>query len=157
MNNDHCEICALDDTEDVIFETDYWRTYLSWSQDRIGRCLTASKQHRRSVLELTEDEWRDWSDVLHRLHPALYKTFGATHINLSCLMNGAFKDDVPQPHVHWWSIPRYDHNIKFDGETFHDENYPSMICAHTESREKLGEPIRRDIITAIRGNLDLAA
>jgi ATP adenylyltransferase len=151
--NDHCDICALHSDKDLILETDYWRVYLSWNQDRLGRCLIVCKEHKRSLIELSPDELSDWTQILHRLHPALYQAFKPTHINVACLMNGAFKDDSPQPHVHWWSIPRYDREVTFEGEMFKDSNYPAIVCDHEGHEKKVNDDMRERIIQTIQEKL----
>lgn len=127
--DDACDLCALaEDRENLILETASWRTFLSHNQDRLGRCLTVAKEHRRAIIELTVEELTDWQEHLHLLHPALYKAFGPTHINVTCLMNGAFEHAPPHPHVHWWSIPRYDRPVTVEDTVFTDHAYPNQTA-----------------------------
>lgn len=154
---DSCDLCALSaDSTDFILETPFWRTFLAVNQDRLGRCLTAVKEHRRAIIELTAEELTDWQAHLHVLHPALYKAFGPTHINLTCLMNGAFEHSPPDPHVHFYSIPRYDRPVEICGVTFADASYPkqtseTMDLWEVERMIALG--VRQEITRRIRGEL----
>ena len=150
---DSCELCALSaDSSDLITESAHWRTFLSYNQDRLGRCLTVLKNHKRSLLELTDEEVRDWLELLHKLHPAIYKAFGPTHINITCLMNGAFQEPVPHPHVHFWSIPRYDREVEVGGVVFTDSFYPTQTpetMDMLESERELSEEVKKEIVNKI--------
>ncbi len=152
---DSCELCAL--SGDFVTESAHWRTHLSTNQDRLGRCLTVLKTHKRSLLEVTDEEMRDFLDLLHTLHPALYNAFGPTHINLTCLMNGAFEETVPHPHVHFWSIPRYDRPVTVGDVTFTDSFYPTQTPETLDKPEKernVSQEVRMAIIARIKSECE---
>jgi diadenosine tetraphosphate (Ap4A) HIT family hydrolase len=77
------------------------------------------------VAEIKPDEMLDWLDIVATLEVALRRAFGATMFNWSCFMNHAYRESSPNPHIHWWIVPRYDRPVSRCGLTFEDANFGS--------------------------------
>jgi len=121
-----CHICEISEQKDdpyLIFETDFWRVLLSYNQRYLGRCYIFSKRHFGSISDITEEENADFFRVVKKIENAIKKTFGATMFNWSCLMNDFYKEEIPDPHVHWHMKPRYKNKILFDGKIFEDKEF----------------------------------
>jgi diadenosine tetraphosphate (Ap4A) HIT family hydrolase len=54
---------------------------------------------------------------------ALRRAFNATMFNLSCYMNLSYQESPPDPHIHWWIVPRYDHPVSIAAMTFEDPRF----------------------------------
>ncbi len=99
---------------------------------------------------LTADQWNDFSQVVKQLESACKKAFGATMFNWTCLMNHAYRNDPPNPHVHWHVRPRYNKPVTFAGELFEDKAFGSHYERGTE--RKVSEGVIDEIVKAIQGN-----
>ena len=51
--------------------------------------------------------------------------------NWTCLMNNAYQEPSPNPHVHWHFRPRYKHAVNINGVEFNDSEF-----GHHYSRER---------------------
>jgi len=138
-------------TKDYIFESEFWRIYLNEEQSFLGRCVVVAKRHTISLPELTTQEWYDLKEVIKKLEASTTKAFGARMHNWSCLMNDAYQENSPNPHVHWHLRPRYDKTIDFSGKVFDDPDFGHHYSR--DRREKADEATRQEIITAIKQNL----
>lgn len=133
-----CHICPI--KEYPIFETKYWKVFLSWDQNYLGRCLISSKRHVESLSKLTDEEMVDFHRVTEKLETGLKKAFPFTLFNWGCLMNHAFKEKPYNPHVHWHMKPRHDEPITFDGQTWVDTDFGRHYIAKSSNilpKEKL--------------------
>ena len=125
-NKIKCEYCSkgerkgLRNLHDFVCETKYWEVYLSYNQCYLGRCIIALKRHSENLSDLNKKEWEDFAKLIRRMESALKKAFDATMFNWTCLMNSAYKSKKPNPHVHWYFGPRYNHEVKFAGAIFKD-------------------------------------
>ncbi len=123
-----CPICLWSpDNDDYLFinMTQYWRICLAPNQSLIGRCVIHLKRHAGDLADLTQDEWQDFLNVVRRVESALRSAFNATMFNWSCYMNHAYRESHPDPHVHWWAVPRYAQAVRFGGRTFEDPHFGS--------------------------------
>jgi len=146
-----CEIIDRKDDSDLIFETDFWGIILSFNQRYLGRCYIFSKRHFGSLSEMTEEENEDFLKVVKKIESAIRKTFGATLFNWGCLMNNFYKQEIPNPHMHWHVKPRYRNSVSFNGKVFEDKEF-----AHHYSRDDKvveSEEMRVAIVKEIRKNL----
>ena len=119
-----CEICPIIEThnggEDVqVLQTEYWRAVLDADQRTLGKMFVTLLEHKESISELSDDEWRDLHEIMKRLEDSVKRAFGPSHFNWQCLMNNAVVTDEPT-HVHWHFHPRYKAPVEFDGEIFYD-------------------------------------
>jgi diadenosine tetraphosphate (Ap4A) HIT family hydrolase len=84
------------------------------------------RRHAESNGDLTESEVLQFRHVASALEFAWQSAFGTTVFNWSCLMNLAFRANPPDPHVHWWLVPRGDQVVDFAGVGFeHPESVQS--------------------------------
>ena len=123
-----CDICAwIPEPPNFTFvhETALWRVVLPLNQCLLGRCVVSLKRHCGDLADLTPEELLDWLKVVNTVEMALRAAFGATMFNWSCYMNFAYREASPEPHVHWWAVPRYNHAVTLDGWTFEDPDFGS--------------------------------
>ena len=109
----------------VIYETKHWKVIIHEDQQYLGRCIiSAQDRNHPNLTSLTDEEWLDFShNVVQPLENAIKKAFGAELFNWSCLMNLAYQNTPPDPHVHWHVKPRYRNPVEFAGITFEDEAF----------------------------------
>lgn len=120
-----------DKSKNFIFETKHWEVYLNPDQYYLGRAVVVSKRDVDSMSGLNDDEWLDFAKLVKKFELALKKAFGATMFNWSCLMNNAYKNNPPDPHVHWHVRPRYKKPVKFEGLKFEDKEFGHHYARHT--------------------------
>src|SRR4051794_9157183 len=110
MSNANCPICAWSPENieyPLVFETPFWRIVLAPNQALPGRCIVHLKRHCGDLADLTREALLEWLTVVQTLENALQSAFGATLFNWSCYMNHAYREETPNPHIHWWAVPRY--------------------------------------------------
>lgn len=123
-----CGVCAWTPANPdhlFLFETVFWRVVLAPNQALLGRCIVHLKRHAGDLADLTPDELLEWLSVVGTLENALRDAFGATMFNWSCYMNLTYRDEHPNPHIHWWAVPRYAHPVTLDEFTFEDPHFGS--------------------------------
>ncbi|HBL52368.1 MAG TPA: hypothetical protein DDZ05_04075 [Candidatus Blackburnbacteria bacterium] len=81
--------------------------FLHNEQSYLGRCVVVLKTHKPTLLDVEETEWENLRGVIAKLAHAVEKGLGATMCNWACLMNDAYQEEIPAPHVHWHLRPRY--------------------------------------------------
>lgn len=147
-----CEICeVLKEDNLVIYETNLWRVSLSPLQTYLGRSYITLKRHCPDLAELTTDEWNEFIEIVKGYEEALRKSFSPSVFNWFCQMNNAFRNDPPDPHVHWHLRPRYGEKKEFVGQTFEDLEFGGP---HSGEREKSSPPeILQQITDHIKSNL----
>jgi diadenosine tetraphosphate (Ap4A) HIT family hydrolase len=121
-----CDICAWTPEPPnftFVYETALWRVVLPLNQCLLGLCVVSLKRHCGDLAELRPDELLDWLKVVNKLEPALRTAFGATMFNWSCYMNHAYRNSSPDPHIHWWAVPRYNHPVTLGSLTFEDPDF----------------------------------
>lgn len=120
-----CEFCELVefDNEYYVGETKYWKIYLANDQNYPGRCIIPLKAHRNNLSELTPEEFCDMHTVVGILERISRAVFGATNFNWTCLMNGGYATEPPNPHVHLHFIPRYKHPFATRDGDFIDKTF----------------------------------
>jgi diadenosine tetraphosphate (Ap4A) HIT family hydrolase len=121
-----CEICSAS-REDLAYvligESEFWTIKLAPNQSLLGRCVVAAKRHVGDLADLTAEEIIDFLEVVRRLESALRRSFAPTMFNWSCYMNVAYRTSPPDPHVHWWLVPRYQQEVEIQGVTFEDPHF----------------------------------
>jgi diadenosine tetraphosphate (Ap4A) HIT family hydrolase len=120
-----CETCEiLKAPDNVLLETEYWLLILAQDQAYLGRSYVTLRSHKQSLSELSSEEWLDFAALAKRLEQGYEKVFGSGRpFNWACMMNNAFKEPQPVPHVHWHVRPRHKHPITINGITFEDPEY----------------------------------
>jgi len=137
----------------LLFETNYWQIYLSSDQKYFGRTLVLLKRDCGHLSALTEEEQKDFFEIVKKIEHLFTQTFGATMFNWTCLMNNAYKSDPPTPHVHWHVRPRYKNPIVFNGQTYTDPNFASHYLRGEENVEEVSEEMLNNIVEELKRNL----
>jgi len=120
----NCDICEFVQSQQrSILETDRWLVVLGDNQAYLGRAFLQLKEHKPSLSTLDETDWQEFQSIVRRLEPAYKAAFGAEPINWSCLMNGAYRSEPANPHVHWHIYPRYKNAPSIDGVEFPDVRF----------------------------------
>ena len=147
-----CEYCQISGGYgDIIHQTDYWMVFLAPSQRYLGTCVVALKRHCKNLSELKEQEWTDFAVIVNKLENALDKSFKPDLYNWSCFKNATFRDQNPNPEVHWHFIPRYKEEIEFADTIFEDPDFghiPQPI------EKKVSNGIMKEIMAKIKANLN---
>ncbi|MBN1876296.1 MAG: hypothetical protein JXA33_18875 [Anaerolineae bacterium] len=109
------------------------------------------KRHCGDVADTTPDELLEWLTVVKIIESALRTAFGATLFNWSCYMNHSYRENPSDPHIHWWAVPRYNHQVEIDDWVFEDPQFGNpydhyrWIKAPTEIHHQIAEKIRQAI------------
>ena len=121
-----CPICSWSPDDPkylLLYETKYWRVVLALNQSLIGRSVFHLKRHCGDLADLTPDELLEWLTLVKTFEYALQRAFDATMFNWSCYMNLAYREIPPEPHVHWWAVPRYNNPVQIDSWVFEDPQF----------------------------------
>lgn len=150
----NCDICpfvaeqTIDDPA-VVLQTDRWNAVLDRNQIYLGKGFVTLREHKSSLSELDETDWRELHEVIRSMEHAITQAFGADVCNWECLMNNAVKAGQ-STHVHWHLYPRYVGGTHFAGEDFPDPKWPR----HLESGEHhVSEELFGKIVFAVREHL----
>jgi diadenosine tetraphosphate (Ap4A) HIT family hydrolase len=135
---------------DFIFNTNHWIVFLAPQQSNIGTCVVALNREAEDLSSLTSEEWTEFGDLVGKLEFAVRKCFGVTMYNWGSLMNASYLETPPNPHVHWHFIPRYNHEVKFDGLIFEDPYFGTM---RPRPFRAISNEIRKNIIDIIKSNI----
>jgi diadenosine tetraphosphate (Ap4A) HIT family hydrolase len=125
-NNMVCPICSWSPDNPnypLLYETKYWRVVLAPNQSLLGRCVLHLKRHCGDVADTKPEELLEWLTIVKNLEGALRTAFDATMFNWSCYMNHSYRENQPDPHIHWWAVPRYSHPIQVEHWTFDDPQF----------------------------------
>jgi diadenosine tetraphosphate (Ap4A) HIT family hydrolase len=151
-----CPICAWSPENHeyrFVFETEFWRIVLPPNQSLVGRCVIHLKRHSGDLADLTRDEILEWLTVVQKLENALKLAFGAAMFNWSCYMNLAYREEHPNPHIHWWAVPRYSQPVTIDDVTFEDPHFGNpydhyrWLDVTKEMHQKIVEQIQQALTT----------
>jgi diadenosine tetraphosphate (Ap4A) HIT family hydrolase len=153
-NNIDCPICSWSPDNpnySFVYESNLWRVVLAPNQWLVGRCVVHLKRHSGDLADLTQEELIEWLTVVRTLEAALRSAFGAALFNWSCYMNHAYREPVPNPHIHWWAVPRYDHQVTIGDRVFEDPDFGNPYDHYRwlevpgEIRQQIVERIQREI------------
>jgi len=153
--NEKCILCTESkDYKATIFFTKHWKVTLWRNQAYLGRTLITSQRHFSTYEEMTDEEAKEYKEILRLFLPALKKTFGTTHFNVAYLMNQAYKpENKEEPHFHWHIIPRYEGKRTFADEVFQDPDFGNSF--DFQRKQYMDEEFQEKAIQAIRENLDI--
>lgn len=121
----NCAFCNVTemDKQWLLYENEHWSVYFADRQDYVGRCIVVARFHRESLSELTTEEWLSLKKIIVATENLLKNEMNATMFNWSCLMNDAYKTEVPHPHVHFHVRPRYKTPISIDNVQIVDTEF----------------------------------
>lgn len=151
MEKIKCEYCHVPGFYgNLIYETEYWTIFLAPSQRYLGTCVVVLKRHCKDLIELKNEEWADFTEIVRKLEYVLKKIFNPTLFNWSCFKNSAYRKNPPNPEIHWHLMPRYMHAAKFEGLKFEDPDFgyipqPIERKVPTEIIEKIVEEIKSNL------------
>ncbi len=150
-----CEVCPIVQAPQSkqgrldIIEGDFWIANLrADDQSLLGTTYVTLRDHKESLADLTRDEDDEFRDIRNKLIRAQTRAFGAEVVNVSCLMNNTFQDELPVPHVHYHFKPRYSHPITFEGRTFTDEQFGHYLTE--KNRQPVSNNFGRHIVRALQ-------
>lgn len=121
------------------------------NQCLVGRCIVCLKRHCGDIAEITSEELLDWWHITGRVENALRKAFHATMFNWSCYMNLSYRGEQPDPHIHWWAVPRYNHSVLVDAIKFEDPDFGNPYD-HARYLE-VPKEVRKGIVEQIQKGL----
>ena len=148
---DNCYSCQNTDENNLIFKTKYWKVFLHEEQSYLGRSVVVLKRHSPNLSDLSAGEWNDLHELIKKTESLFQKTFGSRLLNWTCLMNDAYQNNPPNPHVHWHIRPRYAHEVIFSGKTFEDPDFGHHY--NRDRKEKVSLETQQLIIKKIKENL----
>jgi diadenosine tetraphosphate (Ap4A) HIT family hydrolase len=139
-----------------VFETKHWLVVLAEEQTYLGYGIVVLKRRPCGDLaDVTEDELLDFLKLVKRFEAALRSAFDATMFNWSCLMNNAYQEADPKPHVHWHVKPRYNHKVEFGGEVFEDPNFGHHYVLLEDLDREVSDEMQDKIVVKIQEHLPL--
>lgn len=142
----------LKNPKHVILRTDNWVLTLGTNQYYLGRAFLSVLKHRPSLESLSNEEWTDFIGIVKKIEKVYKKAFGADLVNWSCLMNNAYQNNPPDPHVHWHVVPRYSQVKNFAGDTFTDGRY-GHSSRDNEYIKEVSAKIMEEITQQLRSEL----
>ncbi|MCI0551310.1 MAG: HIT family protein [Anaerolineae bacterium] len=152
----NCSICLwTPDNPDYLLlsEEKYWRICLAPNQSLLGRCVIHLKRHTGDLANLTSDELLEFLDVVKKVETSTKLAFGTTMFNWSCYMNHSYRESPPNPHIHWWAVPRYDCKVEFGGLVFEDPLFGNpydhyrVMNTPKELRLEIAEKIKNHLLS----------
>ncbi len=150
----NCPICSWSsDNLDylLLLETGYWRICLAPNQSLLGRCVIHLKRHAGDLADLTEEELLEFLSVIQKVEISVKSAFGTTMFNWSCYMNHSYRESPPDPHIHWWAVPRYDHTVNFCNTAFEDPHFGNPYDHYRVMNTS--KELRLEIAKEIKGHL----
>ena len=119
-----------------LIEGEHWvATLRQQDQEYLGTAFVTLRRHAESLDALTSLEDAEFIQIRNSLIRAQMRAFGGEVVNVSCLMNEAFQQSDPSPHVHYHFKPRYRQPVAVDGEVFEDRQFGHYI------RQKTPHPV----------------
>lgn len=97
--------------------------FLAPSQRYLGTCVVALKRQAQNLSDVTDEEWKDFIEILKKMEYSVKNAFNPTLFNWSCFKNKAYRDDEPSPEIHWHFHPRYQVKVEFEGVEFEDPDF----------------------------------
>lgn len=149
MDCEYCKELEKYGFGDFILKTKYWIIFLAPQQSNIGTCVVALNRPEKDLAGLTKEEWLEFGDLVGKLELSMKKCFDVTMFNWGSLMNASYLEQPPDPHVHWHFIPRYDHDVIFEGILFEDPYFGTM---KPRPFRPIPDELRGKLIAFIRTN-----
>jgi len=138
-----------------VLESEFWEAFVMPDQRYLGRLVVVLKQdppgnRTEHLRHVSPWAWAELLWVVDVLERALAKAFEATMFNWSCLMNDAYQDNEPQPHVHWHFRPRYSHPVEFADRTWEDPNFGHHYLRELDQKMFVDPAVQELIAEQIR-------
>ena len=126
----------FDEKNNLIKEYAHWKLLVRKKNVKLGSCVAITKRHMASFSEITDEEMKEYAQVVRDIEGALKKAFQYDVIHHLMLM---FYDK----HTHFHIIPRYKEPRSFAGMEWVDDFHPNPLI------QKI-EPLSKDILDKIR-------
>lgn len=155
LREPNCDICGFLDTEEpgIVLISEYHRLILAPDQRYLGRAYLTLGRHAARISDLTSSEVMDMFDVISRYERAVRNTLGATHLTTVTLMNNAYREPDPLPHVHSHLRPRYGKApVEAAGLTFSDPNPGEHHLR--DSQRLVGDEVLAEIALLLRPDME---
>ena len=133
------------------YETNHWKWILDDNQDYLGRTIFVLKRKAKALSEVSQEEMKDLLLTIRLFEYAVKHSFGAEVFNWSCLLNDAYKEEIPMPQVHLDCRPRYRYDVVLADKRFVDKEF-----GHHYSKERplmVDSELKQQIIDEISINL----
>ena len=128
--------------------TEHWEVFLNKNQAYLGYSIISLKRECQSLSELSKEEWEEFHELVKYLETKFKEVFNATMFNWTCLMNNAYKQNPPNPKVHFHFRPRYRDEVKIGNEIFKDEDFAHH---YNKKREKIvSEDVLNEIVKKLK-------
>ena len=141
------------DAGETVLKNKHWRVVLAKDQTYLGRCIIILQRHDESLSDVRNEEWVSFSQVVRGVEAGIREAFGADAFNWTCMMNNAYAEHTPQPHVHWHCRPRYETSVEFAKLTFEDKEFGKHY--DRSANRELSSPVRMAIIAMIQQSIPL--
>jgi diadenosine tetraphosphate (Ap4A) HIT family hydrolase len=147
LNGKNCHLCGLQpDANEYKIKIAPLRIstlYLFRDQRFRGYCLLVfDRYHATSLVQLSLDEYRAFTEDLRQAGAALEAALRPDHMNYELLGNSG-------PHLHWHIIPRYRNDPRWGRPVW--EGWPRN--EFNINRVVLSDPMYQDLIARIRACL----
>lgn len=144
----------MNDQRFCVLKSSYWTAYVMDDQLYLGRLVVVLNTPPNRRVEHLRDipivAHIDLLQIVSVLENSLIRAFNATMFNWCCLMNNAYQEAEPKPHVHWHFRPRYNRPVEFQGLTFQDPNFGHHYLREDGHRRLVDEEMKLKIADAIR-------
>jgi diadenosine tetraphosphate (Ap4A) HIT family hydrolase len=133
-------------SDDIIKKYDFWTVKVYSNQEYLGRCVIwCNRENALDLTDATEDEKREFFQIIKNLKMAIEKAFNPDWMNYSFLGNSA-------RHLHCQMVPRYKNEREFSGVIFKNKRwgYNWLLDESYITSSELLQSIK----TKIKDNLD---
>lgn len=126
----------FDEKSNLIKEYAHWKLLVRKKNVKLGSCVAITKRHMAAFSEITDEEMKEYAQVVRDIEKALKKAFQYDVIHHLMIM---FHDK----HTHFHIIPRYKEPRDFAGIEWVDDFQPNPLIQKTE-------PLPQGILDRIR-------
>jgi len=140
----NCPFCNPEIIERQIFgETEQFCLFYNYKPVLPGHSLIVPKRHIESIVDMTDEELKEFALVMKRLSSILMTAYGCDGIDIS-LQNGATAG-ASVAHIHWHLVPRKASDIEGDPSL-----WMAKIIEAERSKEGISDKEMQDNINKIR-------
>ena len=135
-----CDIFEIfDDRKNLIKEYKHWKLLIRNRNTSLGNCVAITKRHMESFSQITDDEMKEFAQVVRDAEKTLKAAFNYDKINYLMLM-------MKDKHTHFHILPRYSTPRKFAGLEWIDEFQPDpLIQKHPDVSQEILNKVREEI------------
>ena len=129
-----CKFCNINE-DHLIKKFNHWNVFIH-NQCYLGRCAVALNRHIEDLTEITLEEREELFNILKKLRESIISLFGANLFTYTSAGNIT-------RHLHVHFIPRYDHNLEFEGVLFKDERWGKNHATYNRRFKVSGELLNK--------------